>query len=124
MLLALMMIEMKLAKVSAARRIGKIALRVGVVLLFAAMIGWVLNLVSVKMEHSTRPAGFGRGMLQGMLMPMSMPNLLVGKDVVIYSVNNTGVTYKLGYTAGVNSAGAVFFGLFFWRVSKMRRGER
>jgi hypothetical protein len=48
----------------------------------------------------------------------------VGRDVVIYSVNNTGVTYKLGYTAGVNSAGAVFFGLFFWRVSRWRRNGK
>jgi len=75
------------------------------------------------MERETRPAGFARGMLQGVLMPMSMPNLLVGKDVAIYSVNNTGVPYKLGYTAGVNSAGAVFFGFFFWRISKMKRGS-
>jgi hypothetical protein len=119
-----MMSETELAKGSAVRRIGRIALRVAVVLLFAAAIGWVLNRISISMEHSTRPAGFARGMLQGMLMPMSLPNLLVGKDVVIYSVNNTGVSYKLGYTAGVNTAGAVFFGLFFWRVSRWRKGQQ
>jgi hypothetical protein len=119
-----MMIENESAKVSAATRLGRIAWRVAAVLVVAAAIGWVLNGVSARMEHNARPAGFGRGMLQGVLMPMSMPNLLVGRDVVIYSVNNTGVTYKLGYTAGVNSAGAVFFGLFFWRVSRWRRNGK
>ena len=63
---------------------------------------------------------FVRGMLQGALMPMAMPNLLVGRDVVIYSQRNNGVTYKLGYTAGVNVCGAIFFGLFFWWVSRWR----
>ena len=117
------MIENDLPKISAARRLGKIASRVVAVLLFAAAIGWVLNQVSLRIERSTQPAGFGRGMLQGVMMPMSLPNLLVGKDVAIYSTNNTGVPYKLGYTAGVNSAGAVFFGFFFWRVSKMRKAK-
>ena len=47
--------------------------------------------------------------------------LLVGKDVAIYSENNTGVGYKLGYTAGVNGCGAVFFGLFFWRLRRLKK---
>jgi hypothetical protein len=54
-------------------------------------------------------------------MPMSMPNLLVGRDINIYAMRNTGLTYKLGYTMGVNLCGALFFGLFFFRVSKWRR---
>jgi hypothetical protein len=54
-------------------------------------------------------------------MPMSMPNLLVGRDVTIYSQNNTGVSYKLGYTTGVNACGALFFGVVFWRFNKLRR---
>ena len=66
-------------------------------------------------------AGFRRGLVQGALMPMALPNLIVGNDVTIYSQNNTGLTYKLGYTAGVNACGAVFFGLFFWRVNRWRR---
>ena len=77
--------------------------------------------ISVSMSKSTAPAGFGRGMLQGALMPAALPNLLVGNDVVIYAPNNTGRTYKLGYTCGVNACGAIFFGWFFWRVSRWRR---
>jgi hypothetical protein len=57
-------------------------------------------------------------------MPMALPNLLVGRDVVIYSTNNKGVTYKLGYTAGVNVCGAVFFGFMYYRVNRWRgRGD-
>jgi hypothetical protein len=57
-------------------------------------------------------------------MPMAMPNLLVGNDVVIYSLHNTGLGYKLGYTIGVNVCGAFFFGCFFWRISRWRRAEK
>ena len=54
-------------------------------------------------------------------MPMSLPNLLVGRDVTIYSQNNSGVRYKLGYTLGVNLCGAVFFGMAFWRLNRIRK---
>lgn len=94
------------------------------ILLAAAAIGWVLSRVSASLEHSAKPAGFSRGLLQGALMPMAMPNLLVGKDITIYAQNNTGLTYKLGYTTGVNGCGALFFGLFFWRVSRWRRNGK
>jgi len=93
------------------------------VLLVAAIIGAVLNRLSSTLDQSMGPAGFRRGVLQGALMPMSMPNLLVGRDVTIYAQNNTGVSYKLGYTAGVNGCGAIFFGFFFWRVNRWRHRE-
>ena len=48
------------------------------------------------------PAGFARGLVHGALMPIALPNLLVGNDVTIYAANNTGLRYKLGYTCGVN----------------------
>ena len=66
-------------------------------------------------------AGFGRGVVHGALMPMALPHLLLGKDVPIYAVENSGRTYKLGYTVGVNCCGAVFFGLLFWRLGGLRR---
>ena len=108
-------------KVSARRRWWRIPLRFGIFLLLALVIGVVLNYLSSSLERSARPAGFSRGVLQGALMPMSMPNLLVGRDVTIYSENNTGVGYKLGYTAGVNGCGAIFFGVLFWRVGRLRK---
>ena len=90
----------------------------------AFVIGWTLNRIAERLERRAEPAGFVRGIFQGALMPMAMPNLLVGKDIVIYASRNTGVPYKLGYTAGVNGAGLVFFGLFFWRLNRLRRDVR
>jgi hypothetical protein len=99
----------------------KILFRILIILVIATLIGRALNLTAKSLNASTRPAGFSRGMLQGALMPLAMPNLLLGKDVAIYAQNNTGVSYKLGYTAGVNACGALFFGMFFWRVSRWRK---
>jgi len=102
----------------------KILLRILVIVVLATAVGRSLNLIAKSMDTGARPAGFARGMLQGALMPMAMPNLLIGNDVTIYTQNNTGVTYKLGYTAGVNACGAIFFGVFFWRVNRWRRREK
>jgi hypothetical protein len=99
----------------------RLALRLAVFLLAAILIGGVLNRVAGSLDHGSHPAGFARGVLQGALMPMSMPNLLVGRDITIYSANNTGVSYKLGYTTGVNACGAVFFGVVFWRLLRLRK---
>ncbi len=107
---------------SAAPRRGRtLPVRVAAILLVAVVIGWMVNRVEVSLEHKARPAGFGQGILQGVMMPMALPNLLLGKDVPIYSARNTGLTYKLGYTAGVNGCGAIFFGLLFWRLNRWRR---
>jgi hypothetical protein len=101
-----------------------ILLRILVIVVLATAIGRSLNLIAKTMDRAAHPAGFARGMLQGALMPMAMPNLLFGNDVIIYTQNNTGVGYKLGYTAGVNACGAIFFGVFFWRVNRWRRREK
>ena len=99
-------------------------MRVVPILLLAFLVGWTLNRLSASMERTAQPAGFGRGMLQGALMPMAMPNLILGRDVTIYSINNTGRTYKIGFTAGVNACGAIFFGFCFWRFDRWRGRAR
>jgi hypothetical protein len=99
----------------------KILRRVLTFLVVAACVGIFVRHMSVTMSRSAAPAGFLRGMVQGALMPGALPNLLVGNDVAIYAANNTGRTYKLGYTCGVNACGAIFFGFFFWRVSRWRK---
>lgn len=110
------------AKVTAASPARwKILLRLAGVLAVAMLIGVSLHRVSTVLERSPAPAGFVRGVTQGALMPLAFPNLLVGNDVTIYAPNNTGRTYKLGYTFGVNACGAVFFGFFFWRVNRWRK---
>lgn len=99
----------------------RIPLRLIVLLVVAYAIGAVLNRVSASFKSSAAPAGFGRGVVQGALMPMALPNLLVGRDVSIYSEKNTGVPYKFGYTVGVNACGAFFFGMLYWRLLRWRR---
>ena len=83
-------------------------------------IGWCLNRIEGALEKRHEPAGFVRGLVQGALMPITMPNLVFGHDVTIYAANNTGRTYKIGYTLGVNTCGLIFFGFFFWRVRRMK----
>ena len=99
----------------------RLLLRVLTFLALATCIGWMLNQAGRLLDQKGRPAGFVMGMAQGALMPLALPNLAVGHDVIIYSGNNTGRNYKLGYTVGVNGCGLIFFGLFFWRVSRWRR---
>ena len=66
-------------------------------------------------------AGFWLGTLHGALMPVAAPSLLLGRDVPIYAPANTGRIYKLGYIAGINSCGLVFFGLAFWQPGRRPR---
>jgi hypothetical protein len=91
------------------------------ILVAASCVAWTLNKISINFSNDPKPAGFGRGLVQGALMPMAMPNLLFGRDVSIYSLKNNGVPYKLGYTAGVNGCGAIFFGIMFWRLYRWRK---
>jgi hypothetical protein len=85
---------------------------------------WVVHRSSARLDASAGPAGFAHGILHGALMPMALPNLLLGHDATIYASNNTGRLYKLGYTVGVNGCGLVFFGFFFWRLNRIRRRLR
>ncbi len=103
-----------------AKRLLRIAIQIGCVFLIAVIVGAALNGAARALERSGRQAGFCQGMLQGALMPMAMPSLLVGRDLTIYAENNTGRTYKLGYTAGVNACGAIFFGYAFWRWKRLK----
>jgi hypothetical protein len=61
------------------------------------------------------PVGFGYGVLHGAMMPISLPALLMGKDVPIYAAKNSGRGYKIGYICGINLCGLVFFGAAFRR---------
>ena len=100
----------------------RILIRVLSILIGLVIVGGVTGLLAkMSNQPDSSPAGFGRGVLHGALMPGALPNLLVGKDVTIYAPNNTGRTYKLGYTVGVNGCGAIFFGFFFWRLNKWRK---
>jgi hypothetical protein len=103
-----------------AKRLSRLVIQIVCVFAIAVVVGVLLNRAGAALERSGRQAGFCQGMLQGALMPMAMPILLVGRDVRIYAENNTGRTYKLGYTAGVNACGAIFFGYAFWRWRRLK----
>ena len=102
-------------------RVPGIILRILCILL----IGWTVGNLTSGLEAWTArqpgQGGFGRGILHGILMPFALPNLLVGQDVNIYQSDNTGRTYRLGFTLGVNSCGFIFFGYFFWRLNRLRK---
>jgi hypothetical protein len=106
------------------RSFARILGRLVVILIVATVMIGVVNRSSRWLDLSSEPAGFGRGLLHGALMPMALPNLAIGQDVTIYAPSNTGRLYKLGYTVGVNGCGALFFGMFFWRVTRWRKQLR
>ena len=88
---------------------------------FAVTFTWLLRVSNASLERRDKSAGFPMGVLHGICMPAAMPYLIVGIDVPIYAQNNTGRTYKLGLTVGINGAGLVFFGSFYRRFSRMKK---
>jgi hypothetical protein len=77
------------------------------------LLGWGYEWSATRLYQEEETAGFWRGTLHGALMPAAMPSLLLGKDVPIFAPRNSGRGYKLGYIAGINLCGLVFFGLTF-----------
>ena len=102
------------------RILMRLLMAVAVTVLFGQVLKW-----SVKLsQREERVAGFSTGIAHGALMPCGFPMLLVGQDLPIYAERNTGRTYKLGYTLGVNLCGAVFFGSVYWRLGRLRKLTR
>jgi len=106
---------------STGHRVWKILWRGAGVIVLASLIAWMTRGARRNTDQNGRPAGFGRGVAQGALMPLALPSLLLGNDVPIYAANNTGLEYKLGYTMGVNGCGALFFGICYWRLARWRK---
>jgi hypothetical protein len=77
------------------------------------VFGWGYTWAEPRFYDPDHKAGFWLGTLHGALMPTALPCLLLGQDVPIFTANHTGRTYKLGYIAGINFCGLVFFGLGF-----------
>ncbi len=103
-----------------AARVARLFGRLVLVIALALLVGRGGGRLAALVDEKKQPAGFFSGMAQGAVMPMAMPNLLLGRDIAIYARENSGVPYKLGYTLGVNLCGALFFGGFFWRVQRWR----
>jgi len=110
--------------VSAPAAWRKLIITVVVWTLVMFTVGMILDRTARSGFNGTQPAGFGLGLVHGALMPLALPRLATGTDVAIYAVYNTGRTYHLGYTLGVNLCGAAFFGFSFWWYSQAwRRGK-
>ena len=98
------------------RALLKLILRKAVTLAVVTVaFGWLYSWASPWAYSQTRPAGFSYGLLHGAMMPLSLPSLVIGRDVPIYDTNNSGRSYKIGYICGVNICGLVFIGPLFWR---------
>jgi len=79
------------------------------------IFGWLYSWASPWAFAPDRTADFKYGLLHGAMMPLSLPSLVIGRDVPIYDPNNSGRIYKIGYICGVNICGLVFIGPLFWR---------
>jgi len=77
------------------------------------VFGWFYGWASPWAFPKNQPADFKYGVLHGALMPLSLPTLVIGKDVPIYDSENTGRSYKIGYICGINACGLLFFGAAF-----------
>lgn len=86
----------------------------------ALALAWVCGLAMRADARRSEPPGLFRGMLHGAMMPVAWPTLMVGHDQDIYASRNSGRTYKLGYSLGVNLSGLVFFGWLFLTASSVR----
>ena len=93
---------------------------VAVAVAVALFVGWFSGAAMWLDARISTPPGFARGLLHGALMPLAWPGLLTGRDQEIYAQANSGRTYKLGYSLGVNVCGALFFGWFFGRVRRLK----
>lgn len=104
----------RVKSVSAPRGLANRLARKALSLVVAGIVlGWAYEWAAARFYQPNHTAGFLYGTLHGAVMPAALPSLLLGKDVPIFAANNTGRTYKLGYIAGINACGLIFFGLAF-----------
>jgi hypothetical protein len=77
------------------RSLIKVLLNKAVTLAIVTVIfGWLFSWASPWAFPQNRTAGFSYGLLHGAMMPLSLPSLVIGRDVPIYDTNNSGRIYK------------------------------
>ncbi len=89
--------------------------KISTLVIVGLVFGWIYGWGVPRLYGPDRTPGFYMGIVHGALMPIALPSLLMGKDVPIYTAQNTGRTYKIGYIGGINLCGLIFFGLAFHR---------
>jgi hypothetical protein len=90
-----------------------VVVKMATLVLLGVVLGFAYDWAAPRFYGPKTPPGFALGVLHGALMPVALPTLLMGKDVPIYATSNTGRSYKIGYIAGINLCGLLFFGLAF-----------
>lgn len=107
-----------------ARPVLRVYLRKAVTMAIVTVVfGWFYGWASPWAFPKSKTADFKYGALHGALMPLSLPSLLIGQDVPIYDIDNTGRSYKIGYICGINACGLLFFGLAFRGPTLTRSGK-
>ena len=99
-------------------RARKLLIKAVTLVLTGLLFGFGYDWAAPRFYGSDHPPGFRLGVLHGALMPTALPSLLLGRDVPIFASNNPGRIYKIGYIAGINFCGLIFFGLAFARPRK------
>jgi hypothetical protein len=61
----------------------RVLLRLAMIAAVASLFIWIVQRSSERLDRNTEPAGFARGALHGAMMPLALPNLLIGRDVTI-----------------------------------------
>jgi drug/metabolite transporter (DMT)-like permease len=77
------------------------------------VLGWAYSWAAPRLYHEGETPGFWMGTAHGALMPAALGALLAGRDVPIFAPHPGGRGYKIGYIAGINACGLLFFGLAF-----------
>jgi hypothetical protein len=102
--------------------------KIVVFLIMSALVGAFYGWSSSRAFPKNKTFGFKYGVLHGALMPLALPNLLLGQDVEIFASNNSGRPYKIGFICGINLCGLAFFGPLFWRprhvLTNQKKHER
>lgn len=102
-------------------RLKRLAVKIVVLVVLGLALGAAYDWAAPKFYGANRVPGFRLGVLHGALMPIALPALVMGNDVPIYAATNTGRIYKIGYIAGINLCGMLFFGAAFWQPRKTAR---
>jgi hypothetical protein len=98
----------------------EITIKIIILVVLGVALGVVQGWASSRLYKPDHVAGFGLGLLHGILMPAALPGLLLGNDFPIYAPNNSGRLYNIGYLFGVNTCGFLFFGVTFHRPRKKK----
>jgi hypothetical protein len=91
----------------------EITIKIIALVVLGVVLGFVQAWAASRCYKPDHVAGFCMGLLHGFLVPAALPGLLMGNNLPIYATNNSGRLYNIGYLLGLNTCGALFFGITF-----------